>query len=43
MSKKEYKNQHLQKWIGYKLFCYKNGLVEGNLKTLEEYMRKYHK
>lgn len=43
MSKKEYKNQQLQQWIGYKLFCYKNGLVEGNLRTLEAYMQKYNK
>lgn len=43
MNKKVNKNKHQQQWIGYKLFCYKNGLVEGNLKTLEKYMSKYHK
>ena len=25
-------------WLTYKLFCYNRGLVEGNLKTLEEFM-----
>ena len=39
---REYKH-HLPQWIGYKLFCYNNGLVEGNLRTLEEFIRKYYK
>ena len=25
-------------WLAYKLFCHNRGLVEGNLKTLEEFM-----
>ena len=44
MNKKEYKNQHhFPQWIGYKLFCYNNGLVEGNLRTLEKFIHKYYK
>lgn len=33
---------HLPQWIGYKLFCYNNGYAEGNLKTLELFMKKYY-
>ena len=43
MNKKENTNHHLPQWIGYKLFCYNNGLVEGNLRTLEKFIHKYYK
>ena len=43
MNKKENINHHLPQWIGYKLFCYNNGLVEGNLSTLEKFIHKYYK
>lgn len=33
---------HRSQWIGYKLFCYNNGLAEGNLKTLEMFIEKYY-
>lgn len=33
---------HKCQWIGYKLFCYNNGLAEGNIKTLEKFIEKYY-
>lgn len=33
---------HLPQWIGYKLFCYNEGLAEGNFKTLKLFMEKYY-
>ena len=26
-------------WLTYKLFCHNRGLAEGNLKTLEDFMK----
>lgn len=38
IAKMKYRSQ----WIGYKLFCYSNGLAEGNIKTLEKFIEKYY-
>lgn len=32
-----------QLWRMYKLYCYKNGLADGNYKNFRDFMVKYYK
>lgn len=32
------KTTHIPQWIGYKIFCYRTGLPEGNFKSLKTFI-----
>lgn len=37
----EWTNSNMLIWFDYKFFCHKNGLAEGNFKSLDKFMLLY--